>query len=1500
MTTSQVLVWTTLPTGVSGGKLQLSVFLSPQLTASTPVGKSFAPLSLFSDFVDWPRTVTTSSGGPIKFAVTIASTTSSTVETVAADIVTPAGPHGVDAGTAWRDLFTESTTAVDPWKFTDYGARAVSSFSASTIANFVGGMYGAIGVVSPTDPITLKSERDNFGAAGTAGAIYETLKYLLPAQTLGDGVAAVSPAVDPTVPTAPAAELDRIRAFHAPIPQSQFRGSFTPETPTLDFHQGVAGLADYPTVLRLLHLVFDLSVPIPEGLGTGSFDVWVTPTWHSALGASSLDFTPKTAATLSATKFRPTPAGPDYANGMLGLDDVNRFTVTGLDMDLAADRLDSLSAALQTQQDQMTRSGDPLLLGAAYFPSDGASTALTVPALRSSGLSVLWSCYATSGPSTGVTPLPPTPQQDPFGQLLSGQADIDDALTTWRADPIPANLPVLHAEQIIRGHRFDVYTASDPSPQWRSLCGRIGHYTFAPHGSHPVRFTVSDEGTVTPAASQRAGTTGPAPTTLYVHESIVRWPGWGLSAQRPGKQVTTPAAGGSANRLQANPENLPRAPSGSGPSAPQLSAYFTPPTPSATPKLLYPKLRFGNSYRLRARAVDLAGNSLSITTTDASTATALTTHLRYEPARPPVPAGVAPFGPGEATLYLVLLDDQVHAPGVNGRWLFPPKASELLAEEHGMLDGFVAGHRPSPGSPPSGKASTYDAIKQAADATLADAATTFDKVNHDTPYFVFGSHPKTPWLPDPVSSGPALSGLPGISGSLVGTWSGVWPSAAPVLVRLRAGSAHAHYTAPSASAPGTFDVTLPKAEAAVVRVSSSLHPASLDLMGVYKWMLAAGGVELALSTLAKKGRIWLLSPFQVLRMVHAVRLPLVVPALGAPATSRNPGATSVDITDPQFSVDERSTAQVDVVAQWTDPYDNPADPKSNPGDPAHNTLTSSGPAFRLSIPDPQPTGPEALPLSVAPSPGSFSFGPSFEGYAQSATHHVGDTRHHTISYSATATSRFADLFQKSVDTTMSAHHPVTIGEVALGVQTGTVAVTLHYRQRIAGKVRNETVQLEAGTDFSVDTRSRTVTLLHGFGNLGATSWKATIIWQPVTTVVGQPTPVEVLSSAAPKAPVISGIVPAWQLRGPSGKAASGISMKRTGGFLRVYLDRPWYSSGAGEMLGVVTTVTDPNDTQSTMPSLAQQAFVTMMGLDPINYLGAGELPWPVVPTTFANLGQVPDVPYRPRYTSPPQVYLAEDDTQPYQVWPYEVAYDEASERWFADVAPRPGVTQEGTWPPPPGYFIRLALVRFQPWSEQYPQGDTVEVSPVVTATIVQPVADRTVSVIAYAADKSGRSVSVTVSGPGYLGWRPPGVGTEISDEYFQYDLNNVYAPQDPAIYDVEMENASGSMHTSTVVVEVQVQDVALNKLGITGDLGWKAATAGAIVQLPATFPDDGSTIVTWGGSGREGLVFLPDALSSNTKMRLRISEIDYYAGTSAPTAVDTTLRRPFVSLIPLN
>ena len=241
---------------------------------------------------------------------------------------------------------------------------------------------------------------------------------------------------------------------------------------------------------------------------------------------------------------------------------------------------------------------------------------------------------------------------------------------------------------------------------------------------------------------------------------------------------------------------------------------------------------------------------------------------------------------------------------------------------------------------------------------------------------------------------------------------------------------------------------------------------------------------------------------------------------------------------------------------------------------------------------------------------------------------------------------------------------------------------------------------------------------------------------------------------------------------------------------------------------------------------------------------------------------MPDVPYRAAVHQPAPGHLAEDDgAATYQVWPYEVAYDSASGRWYADIAPRPGITQEGTYPPPPGYFIRLALCRFQPYSiPPGPEvGQAVEVSPVVLATFAQPVPDRSVSVVADTSDKTGLTMLVSVTGPAYQGWRPPdrlGVGRRPCSTTPTIS----YAPSNPQLYGRRHRRHRRHVQsTSTMVVEVQIQNEVYNKLGLEGDLAWETTSQGPVL-LPPTF--SGEVFVTWGDAGAGpdagGVVDLPD------------------------------------------
>lgn len=151
------------------------------------------------------------------------------------------------------------------------------------------------------------------------------------------------------------------------------------------------------------------------------------------------------------------------------------------------------------------------------------------------------------------------------------------------------------AEDLVRGYQLDVWDAL--TGDWHSLHRRNGTYQV---GDHEIT-TEDEEGFVqlaaTKAAPNKDGTRDNE--DLHLHEAIARWAGWSLSVQRPGKHLTRD--GNPDNALpkadNPDPENEPVTPF-------KMTTKFT-----IVPRSL-PRLRFGGRYRLRARVVDLAGNSL--------------------------------------------------------------------------------------------------------------------------------------------------------------------------------------------------------------------------------------------------------------------------------------------------------------------------------------------------------------------------------------------------------------------------------------------------------------------------------------------------------------------------------------------------------------------------------------------------------------------------------------------------------------------------------------------------------------------------------------------------------------------------------------------------------------------------------------------------------------------------------------------------------------------------
>jgi hypothetical protein len=221
---------------------------------------------------------------------------------------------------------------------------------------------------------------------------------------------------------------------------------------------------------------------------------------------------------------------------------------------------------------------------------------------------------------------------------------------------------------------------------------------------------------------------------------------------------------------------------------------------------------------------------------------------------------------------------------------------------------------------------------------------------------------------------------------------------------------------------------------------------------------------------------------------------------------------------------------------------------------------------------------------------------------------------------------------------------------------------------------------------------------------------------------------DVLNSARPLAPSLAYVIPTfgWE----SGSDQTAAFGKRTGG-LRVYLDEPWFSSGDGELLGVVLWL-GPGD--QCLPTPAPEGpvapaeledrlkpYATQWGHDPIWLSGA----------THA----LPSLEHLPRAVAvESNVTIDELSDVVMAVAGHEVGYDETRHLFYCDIDLDAG----------PSYypFVRLALARYQPQSIP-----GAELSRIVLADFVQFAPDRMAWIMRDPQDPD--LLKVTVSGTGY-------------------------------------------------------------------------------------------------------------------------------------------------------
>lgn len=1177
----------------------------------------------------------------------------------------------------------------------------------------------------------------------------------------------------------------------------------------LDFHQALSALGAYPALMRWLGLVFDLRLPADFVARTGPSSPsqlhvvaaegpWNadTPTTtprtstaylYSAIGDQDLFAVAPQAVVAKGARPR-----------VMGLLDLDRswFGVAQVDIDGAlhktvmhADNLSQLPGESLPQHPEVF---DP---------------ATTLASLRSGGLSVFADARALV-------------MLDTFKRSREHSDDLE-------ADR-PQRSPFC-AEDLTRGYRLDIWDSV--TRDWHSLHWKDTVITLGELG---LELAIGNEegffqAAATTAAPEADGSR--ATSDIHLHEAIVRWAGWSLSAETVGKHLTR-----SADPLRAVPD-----PNDPDPENEPVTPFKLTSTVKHVPGTL-PRLRFGVGYRLRVRQVDLCGNGLTADSAEAKLATpafsmprgsGVIPYLRFEPVVAPAIVArdeLALTGKGSSIDRLVIrtfnageaLDGLAAEAAGCERHIAPPGVHVEMAERHGMFDDAGGKLIPDP--------AMWQLIAQRDEGTFQRRA--FDEIVIDGEKQEYPVEPGAqidplPYLPDPLARAAALRNLPGAKDLSVGRAAPGAGAPQPVEYapledpQPRPGSATIveyggradwqqvrpfRLALADGDAPPSWDpqaalltVSLPKGTTHVVPISSCCDAEDLKYLGVWKWLREyiehltttnrlehefAKGVAVQdriahVLQLAVEGGHGMLTPPHLLTLVHAVQQPIGVPQFGRLDGQIDPNQGTLQ-TEPEkaptaetelalitawrklggtdaflhgaLQVHGASTAKVDVHATWTDPVD-PLVPD------ATGVISDPGEQrFAAHV--------DEIPLRVVRE--GF-----LEADGEGRTVGFYDSDHDLMCFAPQGTQLGSRPDGELIGKDAMPRHQ--IGDGRHHVVTYTPVATSRYREYFPA-----TDESDKALDF---TRS------------------------------GASVTVDVPASVRPLAPHVRYVVPTfgWERAG----SANQVRSVRTGGGLRVYLDRPWYSSGTGELLGVSLA----RDAGAGAPSREEwKPFITQWGQDPI---------WESAPLPdFPALSHFPDA-VATEGSLPLDALLPSKSRlqRTVDVAGHEVRFDSERKLYYCDLTVD---TNTATYAP----FVRLALVRYQPHALI-----DAKLSRVILADFAQLTPERalTVTVDPYVPDV----LRVAVSGPAPRGPVP-----------------RVRQP-------IDMQRPT--------VIEVSVQ---VANPDIDSDLAWSQAAGAAVDVDPPPVGDDALTadFILWSGAVR----FTGTGRDVSARHRLLIREYELY------------------------
>lgn len=1247
---SQTLIWSTLPRGYQDGRLQFSLHLAPRLDVAE--GET-VPIDDFPDFVDWPAVVRS-----MTFGITPASSgLTRTSDDPDSDL--------------WKAI-VKGETRVERFVFDDFSSRPTFTNGAAVFARFLRERYRAIHDVSfqrgdrhpPIgDVLTGLDLVEKVTGPRGEWLLRETIAEI-EQEAAAAGHVPVEPITDERTSRRAFAQFAR---FHQRLPDDRPLEPF--DRPEFDFHNFCALMTDYPYLMRKLGLVTDFELPVPE-LPLPIIQKWgITPDWdpqgdtHSVVAACECVFD---GTRFVANHRGSTPTLIESGYLRFEVDPSNPYAPipTTFDVDGSVFGIKSASATASANKMAYVRS---LAVATHEDLADvlptGEAPSMSIPALRSQGLGLAVSEYVRDLIKI-------------FGEAKEYNGRLAENATDL----------LLFSDTIMQGFRFDVLdTEGGP---WRPLQARVGKYALPtrPEEEH------TDEGTTSPAAT--APIDNPDAENR-IPESMLRWDGWSLAAPRPGKRISTGAEGQGSRQQQFEADSTELSDFG-------LGVTFTPAPGSL------PRLRFGHSYRIRARTVDLAGNSLPPTDDDVSHATDAIPYGRFEPVPAPAVLLTAERTPGETPERLVIRSEDNTLPQDSDvlpaiRHVLPQRTSVHMAECHGLLDDNEG--RPDPG------VYAVLAARDAGDLATLPGAHTDDGPGPDpagAPYFP-DERLDPPYLSDPLARGALMRFEDGSNLAVEFTQrDGNWYDVESFRIQLVAGEEGPPVLTTPASGSRVVQVPLPRGRRMSVLLSCYLRPEDVEQMGLWEWL--DGSPETRQRIV--EGRDWFFTPYRVVDLVHAVRQPLMAPVLDGVVAERGSGDTVCRFTL-QMTHSHTSTGRVEVMAQWTGPVDD-------------------GPGTDAPVADGLHVGPTvAFPLDLNVPPLESDGGPLEDvlpyEYVRRPRHEFGDTRHRTVTYLPVAATKYAEYFTETAEVSLVDDSPTVVDVDSGGFAPDTVVVKSEDGERNYTEGTDYVLDEAAGSvarlpEGSIASGER-VTVRYLAGNRPTTNPPDPTSFDPIPPTA---VTISVPSSKRPEAPVVVSAIPtfAWErwrsgtqvqavpdviatppliggvapepllelrqvtnngIPGPlPPRLADDFYSFRWANTIRLYLQRPWWTSGEGELLAVLYG----GGSGSLFPDSVMLPYITRWGQDPVHQSGLG--PWSASPFHYPNavpehsaIGVLPVEMAGLGVTGPSQLPL---------VASHVPEYDGSRDLWRCDVDIWTNGFLGNTYAP----FVQLCVARYQP------------------------------------------------------------------------------------------------------------------------------------------------------------------------------------------------------------